>query len=105
MEDVLLRSIKLPEKVSGAIEQKLEAEQQAQQMRFVIEKERLEAERRVIEAEGIAQAQKIINSTLTAAYLQHEAIKAQEKMAEKPNTTMVYIPVGNNGIPIVKTAP
>ena len=65
---------------------------------------RKEAEIRVEEAKGIAQAQKIINATLTPNYLQHEAINAQLKMAESPNHTTVYIPVGNNGIPIVKGA-
>jgi len=54
---------------------------------------------RVEEAKGIAEAQKIINTTLTPNYLQHEAIKAQEKMASSPNHTTVYIPSGTGGIP------
>ena len=52
---------------------------------------------------GIAQAQEIINTTLTENYLQHEAINAQRAMANSPNHTTVYIPVGSNGIPIVYT--
>jgi hypothetical protein len=63
-----------------------------------------DAEIRVEEAKGIAAAQKIINETLTANYLQHEAINAQLKMAESPNHTTVYIPVGTNGIPLIKGA-
>lgn len=55
------------------------------------------------EARGIADAQSIINSTLTDKYLQHEAIKAQESMANGPNHTTVYIPSGQNGIPLVRT--
>jgi len=61
------------------------------------------AEIRIENARGIAEAQKIINSTLTKNYLQHEAIDAQKKMANSPNHTTVYIPSGANGIPIVRT--
>ncbi|MBN1794174.1 MAG: hypothetical protein JW844_04340 [Candidatus Omnitrophica bacterium] len=103
LETALLRAITLPPTVAKAIEMKLKAEQEAEQMRFVLEKEKKEAERRVIEAEGIAKAQEIINKTLTAPYLQHEAIQAQMKMADSPNHTTVYIPVGTNGIPLVRT--
>ena len=60
-----------------------------------------DAEIRIEEAKGIAEAQRIINSTLTENYLQHEAINAQLRMAESPNHTTVYIPVGTNGIPLV----
>jgi len=102
LENVLLRSIQLPSTVSKAIEVKLKAEQEAEQMKFILEKERKEAERRIIEAEGIAKAQEIINKTLTQSYLQHEAIQAQMKMSESPNHTTVYIPVGDNGIPLVR---
>ena len=103
LEKVLLRAITLPHTVSQAIETKLKAEQEAEQMKFVLQKERQEAERKVIEAEGIAKAQEIINRTLTASYLQHEAIQAQIKMADSPNHTTVYIPSGDNGIPLVRT--
>jgi len=102
LEKVLLRAIQLPQTVSKAIEMKLKAEQESEQMKFVLQKERQEAERRVIEAEGIAKAQKIINETLTPAYLQHEAIQAQMKMSDSPNHTTVYIPTGDNGIPLVR---
>ena len=102
LEKVLLRSIKLPTMVGQAIEVKLKAEQESEQMKFVLQKERQEAERKVIEAEGIGKAQDIINKTLTAAYLQHEAIQAQMKMAGSPNHTTVYIPSGDNGIPMVR---
>jgi regulator of protease activity HflC (stomatin/prohibitin superfamily) len=103
IESVLLRKIQLPATVGNAIEQKLKAEQEAEQMKFVLEKETKEAERRIIEAGGIAKAQEIINKTLTANYLQHEAIQAQQKMAHSPNHSTVYIPVGTNGIPLVYT--
>jgi regulator of protease activity HflC (stomatin/prohibitin superfamily) len=62
-----------------------------------------DAQIRIEEAKGIAEAQKIINATLTQNYLQHEAISAQLKMASSPNHTTVYIPSGANGIPMVGT--
>jgi len=102
LETVLLRAIQLPPTVSKAIEMKLKAEQESEQMKFVLQKETQEAERRIIEAGGIARSQEIINKTLTQAYLQHEAIQAQMKMAENPNHTTVYIPSGDNGIPLVR---
>ena len=102
LETALLRAIQLPPTVGKAIEIKLKAEQEAEQMKFILDKERQEAERRVIEAEGIARAQEIINKTLTPSYLQHEAIQAQMRMSESPNHTTVYIPVGDNGIPLVR---
>lgn len=65
--------------------------------------EKQKAEVRVAEAYGIAKSQEIIASSLTENYLQYLAIKAQEKMADSPNHTEVYIPSGTNGIPLVKT--
>jgi len=73
------------------------------QQEQLIHVEEQKAQIRVVEARGIAEAQGIINATLTDKYLQHEAIKAQEKMAASPNHTTVYIPSGTNGIPIVRT--
>lgn len=103
LEKVLLRAVTLPSTVSQAIEQKLKAEQESEQMKFVLTKQSQEAERVIIEAKGIAEAQAIINKTLTPQYLQHEAIKAQVAMANGQNHTVVYIPSGDNGIPLVRT--
>lgn len=69
----------------------------------LVQVEKQKAEIKVAEANGIAEAQKIINLTLTDRYLQHEAIQAQESMASSPNHTTIYIPSGQNGIPLVKT--
>ncbi len=69
----------------------------------LIEVEKRKAEVRVQEAKGIAESQRIIDSSLTHNYLQYLAIQAQEKMANSPNHTQIYIPVGTNGIPLVKT--
>ena len=72
------------------------------QQEQLIQVEKQKAEIRVQEAKGIAESQKIIDSSLTENYLQYLAIKAQEKMADSPNHTEVYIPSGMNGIPLIK---
>lgn len=74
----------------------------ATQTKQLIENEKQKAQIRIEEAKGIAQAQHLINATLTDQYLQHEAIEAQRAMAGSQNHTQIYIPVGNNGIPLVK---
>jgi hypothetical protein len=74
-----------------------------QQTAQLVKVEQQKAEIRVVDAEGIAKSQQIINATLTDRYLQHEAIQAQMSMANSPNHTTIYIPSGNNGIPLVKT--
>lgn len=74
-----------------------------EQTKQMVEVEKQEAEVRKAEANGIAAAQQIINATLTDKYLMHEAIQAQMTMANSPNHTTIYIPVGDNGIPLVAT--
>ncbi len=69
----------------------------------LIEVEKRKADVRVQEAKGIAESQRIIDTSLTHNYLQYLAIQAQEQMAHSPNHTQIYIPVGTNGIPLVKT--
>jgi F0F1-type ATP synthase membrane subunit b/b' len=73
-----------------------------QNTKQLVEVEQQKAQVRVAEAKGIAESQKIIDSSLTENYLQYMAIKAQEKMANSTNHTEVYIPSGANGIPLVK---
>jgi len=73
------------------------------QQEQLIQVEKQKAEIRIVEADGIAKSQKIIDSSLTNNYLQYLAIKAQEQMAGSPNHTQIYIPVGTNGIPLIKT--
>lgn len=74
-----------------------------QQTEQLVQVEKQKAEIRVVEASGISRSQHIINATLTDRYLQHEAINAQREMANSPNHTTIYIPSGQNGIPIVNT--
>jgi hypothetical protein len=78
-------------------------ELQIRQTEQLVQVERQKAQIRIVDAEGIAKSQQIINATLTDRYLQHEAIQAQQQMANSPNHTTIYIPSGNNGIPLVKT--
>jgi regulator of protease activity HflC (stomatin/prohibitin superfamily) len=94
-------NIDYPDVVSEAVEKKLAAKQLLEEKSTQREIAQRDAEIRIEEAKGIAMAQKIINETLTANYLQHEAIEAQRQMAEAPNHTTVYIPVGANGLPLV----
>lgn len=78
-------------------------EMKIQQTEQLVKVEKQKAQIRIEEAKGIAEAQSIVNATLTDKYLQHEAIQAQMEMAKSPNHSTVYIPVGNNGLPMVKT--
>lgn len=96
-------NIDYPPVVTQAVEKKLAAQQLLEEKETQKEIAKRDAEIRIEEAKGIAEAQRIINSTLTPNYLQHEAINAQLKMANSPNHTTVYIPSGNNGVPLVKT--
>ncbi len=97
-------NIDYPDVVAQAVEKKLAAMQLLQEKETQKEIAQKDAEIRIEEAKGIAQAQEIINATLTENYFQHESINAQKIMANSPNHTTVYIPVGSNGIPIVYTA-
>jgi hypothetical protein len=100
---IVLGSIQYPAVLAKAVESKLAAQQLLAEKETQKEITIKEASIRIEEAKGIAEAQKIINVTLTDKYLQHEAINAQLKMANSPNHTTVYIPSGMNGIPMVKT--
>lgn len=95
-------NVQYPEVISKAVEMKLSRDQLLLQKNAEIEIKKKDALIRIEEARGIAEAQKIINETLTTNYLTHEAIQAQREMADSPNNTMIYIPVGPNGIPITK---
>jgi len=100
---LVVGNIDYPDVVAQAVEKKLAAQQLLEEKAVQKQIAQRDAEIKIEEAKGIAEAQKIINETLTTNYLQHEAIKAQEKMAGSPNHTTVYIPVGANGIPVVYT--
>lgn len=89
IERVLMKSIKLPEELSRAIERKLAAEQEAQQMEYVLERERKEAERRKIEAEGTREAQKILAEGLVREIIELRSIEAFRELAKSPNSKII----------------
>lgn len=98
VENVLLKSIQLPRTLSKAIEEKLESEQQAQRMEFVLQGAKKEAERRIIEATGVRDANKIISEGLTDKILQFKNIEAMLKLSESPNTKVI---IGGNNMPMM----
>lgn len=89
VERVLMKSIQLPEELSRAIERKLQAEQEAQQMEFILERERKEAERRRIEAEGTRAAQIILAEGLVREIIELRSIEAFRELANSPNTKII----------------
>lgn len=91
LEQLLIRNINLPESVKKTIESKINAEQEAQKMTFVLQKERQEAERKRVEAQGIADYQKIISSGLSDKQLQYEQIKAQKEIATSQNAKVIIM--------------
>jgi regulator of protease activity HflC (stomatin/prohibitin superfamily) len=98
VDQALLRNVKMPDTLQTAIQQKLKAEQENEQMKFVLEKE---AERKKIEAKGIADSQKIISGGLTNQILQLRAIEATEKLAQSHNSKVVVIGAEKGGTPIL----
>ena len=95
LEQLLVRNITLPASVRATIEQKINAEQDAQKMQFVLLKEKQEAERKRVEAQGIADYQRIINIGLTDQQLQYEQIKAYLELAKSPNSKVIVMGKGN----------
>lgn len=100
IDAVLIKSIQLPQNLARAIEQKLEAEQQALRMEFVLEEARREAERKRIEAEGIRDAQNIISQGLDNRILQFKSIEAFLELAKSPNTKII---VSDGDMPVLMT--
>ena len=96
LEQLLVRNITLPQSVKASIEQKINAEQEAQKMQFVLQKERQEAERKRVEAQGIADYQRIISEGLTDKQLQYESIKAQLELAKSQNAKVIIMGRGGN---------
>ena len=91
LEQILIRNINLPTSVKASIESKINAEQEAQKMQFVLQKESQEAERKRIEAQGIADYQRIIATNLTDKQLQYEQIKANLALASSSNAKVIVI--------------
>ncbi len=101
MDDLLIKSIELPESIKTAIENKHVEQQLMLQMSFRIDREKLEAERKEIEAKGVDRFQTIVNASLTPQLLQYKGIDALAKLAESPNAKLVLAGGGANGIPLI----
>lgn len=101
VENIIIRDVILPPKITEAINFKLAADQEQQQMEYVLLKEKQEAERKRIEAKGIADFQKIVSSGITETLLKWKGIEATQKLAESPNSKVVIIGSGKDGLPII----
>src|SRR5437899_320572 len=101
VEAVLLRDVQLPAMLKGSIEAKQQAEQDALRMSFILQKEKQEAERKRIEAQGIADFQKIVATGISAQLLEWKGIEATEKLAASSNAKVVIIGNPKNGLPLV----
>jgi regulator of protease activity HflC (stomatin/prohibitin superfamily) len=101
VEAILVRDVELPEAIRNAIADKLAEEQRAQKMRFTLDRERQEAQRKQIEAEGIAKYQSIVRQGLTPEYLQFKGIEATAQLAESSNAKVVIVGGGKSGLPLI----
>lgn len=99
LEQLLVRNITLPQSVRATIEQKINAEQDAQKMQFVLQKEKQEADRKRVEAQGISDYQRIINTGLTDQQIQYEQIKAYLELAKSPNAKVIIM--GKSNAPVI----
>jgi len=101
LEDVLLKAVTLPGLLTHSIELKAQAEQDSARMEFVLTKERQEADRKSIEARGIAQFQTIVSEGISPALLQWKGIEATEKLAESPNSKVVIMGNSKESLPVI----
>jgi regulator of protease activity HflC (stomatin/prohibitin superfamily) len=101
IEQAPLRQITLPSRLTQSIEEKLQAEQESQRMQFVLQRESQEADRKRIEAKGIADFQEIVSKGISEQLLKWKGIEATEKLANSNNTKVVIIGSGKDGLPII----
>lgn len=101
VEQAPLRQIQLPERLTKSIEEKLQAEQESQRMEFILTREKQEADRKRIEAKGIADFQEIVSKGISEQLLKWKGIEATEKLAGSQNTKVVIIGSGKDGLPLI----
>jgi prohibitin 1 len=101
IESTPLRHIGLPPGLTQSIEEKLRAEQESQRMQFVLLKEKQEAERKRIEAQGISDFQNIVSKGISEPLLRWKGIEATEKLAQSQNTKTIIIGAGKDGLPLI----
>lgn len=98
---VNIRNIQLPEEVLKAIERKITAKQEAERMQYVLEKEKLEAERKIVEARGLAESQRIINNSLSDKYLRWYYITTMKELADNDNSKIIIMPYDQQMLPLM----
>lgn len=101
LKATLIRDIALPERVVNAIEEKIQAEQLALKYEYILQQERKEAERKIIEAEAKSRSNQILNASLTEKILKDKGIEATLKLAESPNSKVVVVGSGEGGLPLI----
>lgn len=101
VESTPLRNVALPTQLTEAIEQKQRADQEAQRMEFILLKEKQEADRKRIEAQGIADFQKIVAAGISEQLLRWKGIEATEKLAASQNAKVVIVGAGKDGLPVI----
>jgi regulator of protease activity HflC (stomatin/prohibitin superfamily) len=105
LDAIFLRNVQLPEKLRTAIEEKLQEEQRSEKMKFTLQRERQEADRKRIEAQGIADFQKIVSQGISAELLKWKGIEATQELANSPNAKVVVIGSGDSGLPLILGGP
>ena len=101
LDAILIKDISLPQKLRAGIEKKLVQEQEALEYKFKIEKEQKEAERKRIEADGIAEFQRIVNKTITPELLKWKGVEATQEIAKSNNAKTIVIGNGSDDLPII----
>jgi len=101
IENTPIRNVALPTQLTEAIEQKQRADQESQRMEFILTKEKQEADRKRIEAKGIADFQAIVAAGISEQLLRWKGIEATEKIAQSPNTKVIIVGAGKDGLPII----
>ncbi|MFA6743737.1 MAG: prohibitin family protein, partial [Candidatus Neomarinimicrobiota bacterium] len=101
VESTPIRNVALPVQLTEAIEQKQRADQESQRMEFVLTKEKQEADRKRIEAKGIADFQSIVAAGISEQLLRWKGVEATEKLAQSPNTKVIIIGAGKDGLPVI----
>lgn len=101
LDAILISSLELPPKLKAAIEQKLQEEQMSFQYEFRLDKERKEAERRIIEARAKAEANKLLSASLTDKILRDKGVEATLELAKSPNSKVIVVGSGKDGLPLI----
>ncbi len=101
LEAILVRNVELPTNIKAAISEKLEEEQKALKMEFTLDRERKEADRKRIEAKGIADFQRTVSDGISEKLLRWKGIEATEKIARSPNAKVIVIGAGEGGLPLI----